>query len=60
MPPRSYIYCKRVPPADIFAPFAKRARQEPGWRCVDIDASHAAMLTAPDALMTLLATLAEG
>ena len=57
--PRSYIYCTRIPPADLFGLFAKRARTEPGWRCVDIDASHAAMLTVPDALMALLAKLTE-
>jgi pimeloyl-ACP methyl ester carboxylesterase len=55
--PRSYIYCTRIPPADLFGPFARRARTEPGWRCVDIDASHAAMLAAPDALMALLLQL---
>jgi hypothetical protein len=52
--PRSYIYCTRIPPADLFGPFARPARTEPEWRCIDIDASHAAMLTVPDALMMLL------
>ena len=44
--PRSYIYATRVTPADTFAPFAARARSEPGWRCHEIDASHSPGVTA--------------
>ena len=53
--PRSYIYCTRAAPADAFGPFAKRAKSEPGWRYFELDASHSPNVTAPDALMGLLA-----
>ena len=52
--PRSYIYATRITPADTFAPFAARAKSEPGWRCYEIDASHSPGVTAPEALMALL------
>ena len=56
--PRSYIVATRntVGP---FAPFAQRARREPGWACYDIDASHSPNVTAPVALMTLLDRVIE-
>jgi pimeloyl-ACP methyl ester carboxylesterase len=53
--PRSYIYCTRAAPTDAFGPFAKRAKSEPGWRYFELDASHSPNVTAPDALMVLLA-----
>ena len=52
--PRSYIYATRVSPVDAFGPFAARARSEPGWRYLEIDASHSPHVTAPEALMALL------
>jgi pimeloyl-ACP methyl ester carboxylesterase len=52
--PRSYIYCQRATPADTFRPFANRAKNEPGWRYYEIDASHSPHVTAPEALMALL------
>jgi pimeloyl-ACP methyl ester carboxylesterase len=52
--PRSYIYATRFPPADTFGPFAKRTKNETGWRYFEIDASHAPNVTAPEALMALL------
>jgi hypothetical protein len=52
--PRSYIYCQRATPADTFRPFANRAKNEPGWRYHEIDASHSPGVTAPQALMALL------
>ena len=52
--PRSYIYCTRIPPGDVFGPFAKRARNEAGWRNFELDASHSPNVTAPEALMALL------
>src|SRR5262245_8841408 len=58
--PRSYIYCKRIGRVDVFAPFAQRARTEPGWRYFEIDASHSAQITAPEALMALLETIVGG
>jgi pimeloyl-ACP methyl ester carboxylesterase len=59
--PRSYIYATRITPADTFGPFARRAKTEAGWRYYEIDASHAPNVTAPEALMALLAKIvAEG
>jgi len=52
--PRSYIYCKRIPPGDVFGQFAKRAKSEDGWRYFELDASHAPNITAPEALMGVL------
>jgi len=52
--PRSYIYCKRIPPGDVFGQFAKRAKSEDGWRYFELDASHAPNVTAPEALMGVL------
>jgi pimeloyl-ACP methyl ester carboxylesterase len=58
--PRSYIYCTRAAPGDVFRQFAERARSEPGWRCYDLDASHSPNITAPEALADLLAAIAGG
>jgi len=55
--PRSYIYCKRIPPGDVFGQFAKRAKSEEGWRYFELDASHAPNVTAPEALMKVLAEI---
>lgn len=52
--PRSYIYCKRTPPGDVFGQFAKRAKSEQGWHYFELDASHAPNVTAPEALMGVL------
>lgn len=52
--PRSYIYATRITPADTFGRFAKRAKNEAGWRYFEIDASHSPNVTAPEALMALL------
>ena len=52
--PRSYIYATRITPADTFGQFAKRTKNEAGWRYFEIDASHAPNVTAPEALMALL------
>jgi hypothetical protein len=56
--PRSYIYAKRITPADTFGQFAARARSEPGWRYFEIDASHSPNVTAPTALMKVLREIA--
>ena len=53
-PPRSYIYCQRCAPADVFRQFADRAQRESGWRYFEIDASHNPHITAPHALLDLL------
>ena len=51
--PRTYIYCKRARPGDVFRRFAERARRE-GWTLHEIDASHNPHITAPQALAALL------
>jgi pimeloyl-ACP methyl ester carboxylesterase len=56
--PRSYIYATRIAPADTFGQFAKRTRNEAGWRYFEIDASHSPNVTAPEALMALLQKIA--
>jgi len=56
--PRIYVYCTRPSPGDVFRRFAERARSEPRWRSLEIDASHSPHVTAPAALADLLASLA--
>ena len=58
--PRSYIYATRITPADTFAPFARRAKSEPGWRYYEIDASHSPNVTAPEELSELLHKIVAG
>ena len=52
--PRTYVYCKRAGPGDVFRQFAERARHEPEWKLVEIDASHNPHITTPGALADLL------
>jgi pimeloyl-ACP methyl ester carboxylesterase len=56
--PRTYIYCTRSAPGDVFRQFADRARTEPGWQCLELDASHSPNVTAPEALAAMLDKLA--
>jgi pimeloyl-ACP methyl ester carboxylesterase len=58
--PKTYIYCTRTGPVDIFKPFAQRARSQPGWRYLEIDSSHSPHITAPEALAALLNNIARG
>ncbi|HEX7792046.1 MAG TPA: alpha/beta hydrolase, partial [Afipia sp.] len=44
----------RITPADTFGQFAKRTKNEAGWRYLEIDASHSPNVTAPEALMAML------
>ena len=55
--PRSYIYCRKDGPGDVFRQFAARARSEPGWRCFELDASHNPHITMPEQLMAVLETI---
>jgi pimeloyl-ACP methyl ester carboxylesterase len=55
--PRSYIYCTRTGPGDVFGRFAAAAREGSDWVYREIDASHSPHITAPDALTALLVEL---
>jgi pimeloyl-ACP methyl ester carboxylesterase len=55
--PRSYIYCARPAPGDVFRQFKKRAERE-GWGCYTMDASHSPHVTAPEALARVLREIA--
>jgi pimeloyl-ACP methyl ester carboxylesterase len=58
-PPRTYIYCTRLGPEDVFGQFARRFRSDPGWQFFEIDASHSPNVTAPEALVRLLDQVAR-
>jgi len=55
---RTYVYCTRPAPGDVFMQFAKRARSEAGWTYIEIDASHNPHVTVPETLAGLLHDLA--
>ena len=50
---RSYISCIEGPLADVFAPFADKARAA-GWIVSELSAGHDVMLTHPEELASLL------
>ena len=52
--PRSYIYCTRKTPDDVFLQFSKRLKSDSAWRYFEMDASHSPNVTAPEALAKLL------
>lgn len=55
--PRSYVYCARTAPGDVFRQFKERAERE-GWRGYTMDASHSPHVTAPEALARVLREIA--
>jgi len=55
--PKTYIYCTKARPGDVFRQFRERARKE-GWQCFDLEASHSPNVTAPDALVEILEAVA--
>jgi len=57
--PRSYIYCTRSGPGDVFRPFAERARADAAWRYFELDASHNPHITMPATLAELLHRIAS-
>jgi len=58
--PRSFVYCTRIAPGDMFGPFARAAESNPDWRYFGMDASHNPHVTAPDALAAILCAVAAG
>jgi pimeloyl-ACP methyl ester carboxylesterase len=56
--PRSYIYCTRSGPGDVFRPFAEAARDGADWRYFELDASHNPHITMPGMLAALLHRIA--
>ena len=57
--PRSYIYCTRSGPGDVFRPFAERARADAAWRYFELDASHNPHITMPATLAGLFHRIAS-
>ena len=57
--PRTYIYCLKSRPGDVFRQFRDRASREKGWTVIDIDASHSPNVTAPEALAEILDRIAR-
>ena len=57
---RTYVYCTKARPGDVFRQFADRAKSEAGWEYREIDASHNPHITVPDALTAMLDELAKG
>jgi pimeloyl-ACP methyl ester carboxylesterase len=54
---RSYIYCQRCAPGDVFRQFSDRAAADPQWQQREIDASHNPHITCPDELTELIRDL---
>lgn len=52
--PRTFIHCTGKRGWDAFAPFAKRAKEQPGWRCRQIETEHDAEVYTPHELADLL------
>ena len=52
--PRSFIYCTKIGPGDMFGPFARAAKADTAWRYFELDASHSPHVTAPEALARVL------
>ncbi len=55
--PRVYIHCTRYADKKPFAQFANRAKGQAGWQLYELDASHSPNVTAPAALVEVLAQI---
>jgi hypothetical protein len=56
--PRTFIACTDPPLATIAASF-RRVQQQPGWQLLEIATGHDAMISAPQALLQHLLSLAR-
>ena len=52
--PRTFIHCTGKRGWDAFAPFAERAKREPGWRYREIATEHDAEVYTPREVADLL------
>lgn len=52
--PRTYIYCAKKGPGDVFLQFKQRFEGDPAWRYVEMAESHSPNITAPDDLAKIL------
>ena len=57
--PKTYIYCLKPSPGNMFQQFAKRAQSEPGWNYFEIDSTHSPQITVPEVLTALLDRIAS-
>lgn len=51
---RTYIYCAKKGPADVFLQFAERFGKDAAWGYVELQASHSPNVTAPEDLARVL------
>lgn len=58
--PKTYIYCTRPSPGNMFLQFARRARSDPGWNYLEIDSTHSPHITVPEVLASMLDHIAQG
>jgi len=56
--PRTYVYCAKKGPGDVFVQFRDRFRDDPRWGYVEMDASHSPNVTAPEVLAQVLEGIA--
>ena len=57
--PRTYIYCAKKGPGDVFVQFRDRFQTDPAWTYIEMDASHSPNVTAPEDLARVLSGLAS-
>jgi pimeloyl-ACP methyl ester carboxylesterase len=48
--PRTFIFCTGNPPDGSFPRLARELKGRPDWKYMEINSSHSAMITAPEAL----------
>lgn len=56
---RTYIYCTRAAPGDVFRKFSERVQRDQDWQHVELDSSHNPHVTVPGELAKLLDALSQ-